>query len=125
MSKKEVGCPVEITLSLISGRWKVLIIHQLLNGTKRFNQLQRNLRGISQRTLTKQLREMEVHNLIIRKDYNEIPPRVEYALSPLGLSLKNILLAMHEWGEKHELTRTMNDIPEETLSKSNNLNKPS
>lgn len=125
MSKKEVGCPVEITLSLISGRWKVLIIHQLLNGTKRFNQLQRNLRGISQRTLTKQLREMEVHNLIIRKDYNEIPPRVEYALSPLGLSLKNILLAMHEWGEKHELARTMNDIPEETLSKSNNLNKPS
>lgn len=113
MSKKEISCPVEITLNLISGRWKVLIIHQLLDGTKRFNQLQRNLRGISQRTLTKQLREMEAHDLIIRKDYNEIPPRVEYALSSLGLSLKNILLAMHEWGEEHGLAETINDIPEE------------
>lgn len=113
MSKKEISCPVEITLNLISGRWKVLIIHQLLDGTKRFNQLQRNLRGISQRTLTKQLRELEAHGLIIRKDYNEIPPRVEYALSSLGLSLKNILLAMHEWGEEHGLAEIINDIPEE------------
>jgi len=101
MSKKEFGCPVEITLHLISGRWKVLIIHQLLEGSKRFNQLQRELRGITQRTLTKQLREMEAHELLIRKDYNEIPPRVEYSLSPLGMSLKNILMAMHEWGESY------------------------
>jgi DNA-binding HxlR family transcriptional regulator len=127
MSKKEINCPVEITLNLISGRWKVLIIHQLLEDTKRFNQLQRELRGIAQRTLTKQLRELEAHGLIIRKDYNEIPPRVEYSLSPLGLSLKNILLAMHEWGEKHELAGTVKDIPEEFLSNNNNnnLNKPS
>lgn len=101
MSKKEFGCPVEITLHLISGRWKVLIIHRLLEGSKRFNQLQRELRGITQRTLTKQLREMEAHELLIRKDYNEIPPRVEYSLSPLGMSLKNILMAMHEWGESY------------------------
>jgi DNA-binding HxlR family transcriptional regulator len=101
MPKKEFGCPVEITLHLISGRWKVLIIHQLLEGSKRFNQLQRELCGITQRTLTKQLREMEAHGLLIRKDYNEIPPRVEYSLSPLGLSLKDILLAMHVWGESY------------------------
>jgi len=101
MSKKDFGCPVEITLHLISGRWKVLIIHQLLEGSKRFNQLQRELRGITQRTLTKQLREMEAHELLIRKDYNEIPPRVEYSLSPLGMSLKNILMAMSEWGESY------------------------
>jgi DNA-binding HxlR family transcriptional regulator len=79
----------------------VLIIHQLLEGSKRFNQLQRELCGITQRTLTKQLREMEAHGLLIRKDYNEIPPRVEYSLSPLGLSLKDILLAMHVWGESY------------------------
>ena len=103
MSKKEFSCSVEVTLNMISGRWKVLIIHQLLEGSKRFNQLQRELRGITQRTLTKQLREMEAHNLIIRKDYNEIPPRVDYSLSPLGLSLKPVLLAMHEWGNQQDV----------------------
>ncbi len=101
MPKKEVSCPVEVTLELISGRWKVLIIHQLLEGTQRFNELQRKLRGITHRTLAKQLREMEAHELIIRRDYQEIPPRVEYSLSPLGLSLKNILAAMHEWGDQY------------------------
>lgn len=122
MSKKEISCPVEITLNLISGRWKVLIIHQLLEGTKRFNQLQRELRGIAQRTLTKQLRELEVHGLIIRKDFNEIPPRVEYSLSPLGLSLKNVLLAMHEWGETHGPEEILKNIPKEFRSNSNHPN---
>ncbi len=69
MPKKEVSCPVEITLEVILGRWKVLIIHQLLEETKRFNQLQRELRGITHRTLSKQLREMEAHGLVVRKDY--------------------------------------------------------
>jgi DNA-binding HxlR family transcriptional regulator len=101
MPKKEVSCPVEITLEVIFGRWKVLIIHQLLEDTKRFNQLQRELRGITHRTLSKQLREMEEHGLVIRKDYKEIPPRVEYSLSVLGKSLENVLIAMHEWGEKN------------------------
>lgn len=99
--KKNVSCPVEATLHVIAGRWKVMVIHQLLEGTKRFNQLQRELSGITHRTLTKQLREMEEQGLIIRKDYQEIPPRVEYRLSPLGESLKPILFAMHEWAEKH------------------------
>jgi DNA-binding HxlR family transcriptional regulator len=94
-----VSCPVEITLEVIFGRWKVLIIHQLLEGTKRFNQLQRELRGITHRALSKQLREMEGHGLVVRKDYQEIPPRVGYSLSVLGKSLKSVLIAMHEWGE--------------------------
>jgi DNA-binding HxlR family transcriptional regulator len=101
MPKKEVSCPVEITLEVIFGRWKVLIIHQLLEDTKRFNQLQRELRGITHRTLSKQLREMEEHGLVVRKDYQEIPPRVEYSLSVLGKSLESVLKAMHEWGEKN------------------------
>ena len=74
MPKKEVSCPVEITLEVIFGRWKVLIIHQLLEDTKRFNQLQRELRGITHWTLSKQLRGMEEHGLVVRKDYQEIPP---------------------------------------------------
>lgn len=101
MSKKDVSCPVEITLGVISGRWKVMIIHQLLEGTKRFNQLHRELKGITHRTLTKQLRELETNGLILRRDYAEIPPRVEYSLSPLGRTLKDILMAMHFWAEKH------------------------
>ncbi len=100
-SKKQVFCPVEVTLEAIAGRWKVMIIHQLIDGGKRFNQLQRELHGVTHRTLTKQLREMEERGLVLRKDYREVPPRVEYSLSPLGKSLKPILIAMHEWGEKH------------------------
>ena len=100
-TKKSVSCPVELTLSVIAGRWKVMIIHQLLEGTKRFNQLQRELSGITHRTLAKQLKEMEKTGLILRRDYREIPPRVEYRLSPLGQTLKDILMAMHVWAEKH------------------------
>ena len=101
MAKKSVSCPVEVTLKVISGRWKVMIIHQLLQGTKRFNQLQRELSGVTHRTLAKALREMETQGLILRRDYKEIPPRVEYRLSPLGLTLKDILFSMHVWAEKH------------------------
>jgi len=101
MPIKEVCCPVEVTLKIIGGRWKVLIIHHLLNGTMRFNELQRNLTGITHRTLSRQLREMEMHQLIVRNNFNEIPPRVEYSLSPLGHSLETILLSMDEWGRKY------------------------
>lgn len=104
MPSKEVCCPVEVTLKVIGGRWKVLIIHQLLNGAMRFNQLQRDLTGITHRTLSRQLREMEADQLVMRNDFNEIPPRVEYSLSPLGHSLKTILFAMDEWGRKYHVT---------------------
>lgn len=101
MKKKEVSCPVETTLALISGKWKVMIIYYLLKGVTRFNQLQRDLSGITHRTLSKQLKELEADGLIVRTDYGEIPPRVDYKLSPLGKSLEPVLAAMHKWGEKH------------------------
>ena len=103
MSEKEVYCPVEITLKIIGWRWKVLIIHGLLGGTMRFNELQRYLKGISHRTLNRQLKEMEADQLIIRDNFNEIPPRVEYSLSPIGYSLKTILYAMDEWGREYNV----------------------
>lgn len=101
MPKKEVYCPVEITLRIIGGQWKILIIYYLLKKTMRFNELQKNLNGITHRTLIRQLREMESHGLIIRKDFNEIPLRVEYSLSPLGKSLEYILQIMDAWGKEY------------------------
>ena len=98
MKKKSVSCPVETTLALISGRWKVLVIYHLLGGVKRFGELHRALPGISHRTLTKQLREMETDRLLRRKVYAEVPPKVEYSLTPLGESLRPVLAAMDGWG---------------------------
>ena len=94
-------CEVETTLKVIGGRWKVLIIRELMDGVKRFGELQRALDGITQKMLTQQLREMEEDGIIDRKVYPQIPPKVEYSLTPLGESLKPILYAMHEWGVKH------------------------
>lgn len=98
---KQVGCPTEVTLHLIAGRWKVMVIYWLLQGERRFNQLHRDLAGITHRTLAKQLREMEASGLVERHDYGEIPPRVDYRLTPLGRSLQPVLLAMHVWAERH------------------------
>lgn len=97
MSKKAVGCPVETTLDVIGGRWKVMVIHELLKGTHRFNELHRALKGVSHRTLTQQLRELERRGILTRRVYGEVPPKVEYSLTPLGRSLEPILIAMQEW----------------------------
>jgi DNA-binding HxlR family transcriptional regulator len=106
-SKKAVGCPVEVTLRVIAGRWKVLVLHYLLTETRRFNSLHRLLAGISARTLAKQLRELERDGIIRRKVFPEIPPRVEYSLTPFGRSIEPVLRAMHDWGEEfsHRLPR--------------------
>jgi DNA-binding HxlR family transcriptional regulator len=98
---KQVGCPTELTLDAISGRWKVMVIYWLLQGERRFNQLQRDLLGITHRTLSKQLKEMEVSGLVERRDYGEMPPKVGYRLTPLGRSLEPVLLAMHDWAVAH------------------------
>ena len=98
---KQAGCPAELALRLLSGRWKALVIYWLLPGERRFNQLQRDLRGITHRTLTKQLREMEADGLIERHGYEQTPPHVAYSLSPLGRSLEPILLAMQDWTLRH------------------------
>ena len=98
MMRKELPtCPVETTLTLISDRWKVLIIRDLLDGTKRFGELKKSVGSISQKVLTTNLRAMEESGLLSRKVYPEVPPRVEYTLTETGDSLKPILDAMSEW----------------------------
>ena len=95
------ACPVETTLMLISDKWKVLILRDLMPGTKRFGELKKSVGNVSQKVLTSQLREMEQSGLLIRTVYPEVPPRVEYTLTDLGRSLKPILDAMQSWGEAY------------------------
>jgi DNA-binding HxlR family transcriptional regulator len=99
-SKKQVSCPVETTIAAIGGRWKVLVIHHLLERSQRFAELTRLLGGISARTLTRQLRELEDCGVISRYVHQQVPPKVEYSLTPLGRELEPVLSAMHKWGEK-------------------------
>ncbi|MBC1224904.1 helix-turn-helix transcriptional regulator [Nostoc sp. UCD121] len=94
-------CEVETTLKVIGGRWKVLIIRELMTGVKRFGELQRALPGVTQKMLTQQLREMEQDGIIHREVYPQIPPKVEYSLTHLGETLQPILYAMHEWAVQH------------------------
>ena len=96
------ACPVETTLTLISDKWKVLILRDLMPGTKRFGELKKSVGNVSQKVLTSQLREMEQSGLLIHTVYPEVPPRVEYTLTDLGRSLKPILDAMQSWGEAYK-----------------------
>lgn len=98
--KKAVGCPVETTIAAIGGRWKVLVIHHLLEGPRRFGELVKLLQGVSARTLTRQLRELEDYGIVSRFVHQQIPPKVEYSLTVLGRDLEPILFAMHAWGEQ-------------------------
>lgn len=102
MSDALPACPVETTLTLISDKWKVLILRDLLTGTKRFGELKKSLGGVSQTVLTSQLRQMEASGLLTRKVYAEVPPRVEYTLTELGYSLQPVLEAMRDWGEAYK-----------------------
>ena len=95
-------CPVATTVQFIGNKWKLLILRNLLQRPWRFNELQKNLEGISQKVLTDSLRSMEADGIITRTVYAEVPPRVEYALSELGESLKPILEAMRAWGEMYK-----------------------
>ena len=101
-NKKIEDCPVATTINLIGNKWKLLIIRDLLNGTKRFGELRKSLTGISQRVLTENLRSLENDGLIDRKVFAEVPPRVEYSLTKTGLSLQPIIISMAEWGTKYK-----------------------
>ena len=96
------ACPVETTLTLIGDKWKVLILRDLLNGTKRFGELKKSIGTVSQKVLTSQLRAMEYSGLVNRKVYAEVPPRVEYSLTELGQSLKPVLDAMQNRGNQYK-----------------------
>lgn len=101
--KKELpACPVETTLMLIGDKWKVLILRDLLPGTKRFGELKKSIGNVSQKVLTAQLRDMEKSGLVNRQVYAEVPPKVEYSLTELGQSLKPILDSMWNWGENYK-----------------------
>ena len=103
LTKEELpACPVATTVQLIGSKWKLLILRNLLARPWRFNELKKNLEGISQKVLTDSLRSMEEDGIVTRTVYPEVPPRVEYELTELGYSLKPILDAMWDWGEKYK-----------------------
>lgn len=109
-AKKELpACPVETTLTLIGDKWKVLILRDLMPGTKRFGELKKSVGNVSQKVLTAQLRTMEESGLVNRKVYAEVPPRVEYSLTELGKSLKPILDSMRAWGEDYKKQQELAD----------------
>lgn len=106
LTKKEMpACPVATTVSLIGSKWKLLIIRNLLAHPWRFNELKKDLDGISQKVLTDSLRSLENDGLITRAVYPEVPLRVEYALSELGLSMKPIIASMEAWGTEYQKQR--------------------
>ncbi len=96
------ACPVETTLMLIGDKWKILILRDLMEGTKRFGELKKSIGTVSQKVLTAQLRDMEDKGLLTRKVYAEVPPRVEYTLTETGYSLKRILDSMVAWGTNYQ-----------------------
>ncbi len=101
MKTDKIICPVEKTLEIIGGSWKVRILNELFTGNKRFNELKKCVNGITQKMLTQQLRDLESQGIINRTVYAVVPPKVEYSLTDLGMSLKPILDAIHEWGKSH------------------------
>ena len=106
------ACPVETTLTMISDKWKVLILRDLMPGTKRFGELKKSIGHVSQKVLTAQLRQMEASGLLTRKVYAEVPPRVEYTLTELGYSLKPVLDEMWEWGEEYKKKKDLAVMPD-------------
>lgn len=94
------GCPVEAALEQISGKWKGLVVYHLMGSTLRFNELKRRVGSVTQRSLTKQLRELEADGIVHRKVFAVVPPRVDYSLTAKGEELRTIVMALHEWGTK-------------------------
>ena len=97
-------CPVETTLLLIGDKWKVLILRELMTGTKRFGEIKNSIDGVSQKVLTQKLRDMEDDGLLSRKVYPEVPPRVEYTLTDLGYSLNPVIESLRDWGMNYKRT---------------------
>ena len=106
IQERTYNCPVEVTLEIIGGRWKSVVLYHLLSRTRRFGELRKLLPGVTQRMLTLQLRELEADGVVHREVYHEIPPKVEYSLTEFGRSLEPILRSMLAWGEQYHEHRT-------------------
>lgn len=102
MAKTYTNCPVEYTASIISNKWKIIILRDLLTGSKRYNELTRSVVGISAKVLTENLRDLENDGIISRKVYPVVPPKVEYSLTKKGMELKGVLDSMKEFGLKYK-----------------------
>lgn len=103
-------CPAEFTLAMIGGRWKIPILFHLLAGRKRFSDLARAITGVTQKMLTQQLREMERNGLVERQVFAQVPPKVEYSLTELGVSLEPVVESMCRWGQAHGMKQTGGDL---------------
>ena len=114
---KVSNCPVETCLNFISDKWKILIIRDLMTGTKRFNELKRSLKPVTQKMLTQQLREIENDGLVSRKVYACVPPKVEYSLTEFGISLIPVINAMREWGDKFKKDINNNIVNDNIMNK--------
>ena len=101
MKRRQYNCGLEAALEVVGGKWKVLILWPLCSGARRFGELRREVPGISEKMLIQQLKEMEADGVVRRKDYKEVPPRVEYSLTSFGRSLCDALIPLCEWGESH------------------------
>src|SRR5882757_8311521 len=110
MIKRPELCPVETTTHIVGGRWKAAVLEQLFQGTKRFSELKRSIAGITQRTLSQQLRELQRTGIIERTVYPDTPPRVVYTATPLGKSLRPLLEAMCRWGKSHSATMALKKL---------------
>lgn len=107
-TKRLPALPAERALKVIAGRWKAVILYHLFDGPRRLSELKRLVPDVSQKVLIQQLREMEEHGLVEREIFRQVPPRVDYSATPLGLSLEPVLLALCEWGQRHAVE--LNDL---------------
>lgn len=100
-ARTEVDCPTELAMEVVGGKWKIVILEHLINGTRRFSELEKAMPAVTARMLTRQLRELEVDHMVMRRVYPQRPPRVEYSLTETGRSLGSILAQLREWGESY------------------------
>ena len=110
MAKRPELCPVETTARIVGGRWKAAVLEQLFQGTKRFSELKRGIAGITQRTLAQQLRDLQSTGVVERTVFPDTPPRVVYAITPLGKSLRPLLEAMCHWGKSHSAAMALKKL---------------
>ena len=110
MGRPSELCPVETTARIVGGRWKAAVLEQLFQGTKRFSELKRAISGITQRTLSQQLRQLQSTGIVERTVYPDTPPRVVYAVTPLGKSLRPLLDAMCHWGKSHSAAMALKNL---------------